>query len=390
VKRKVVLVGIGLLVAMAAGAAYFWPFNSNSAMLRLPGIVEIQEVRLGSKVGGRVREIAEIDGRPLEGKVVEPYQPLVYFDGPELRAQFEQAKAKAEAAKAAYERARSGPREEEKEWARQAAQSARLNYERLKAGPREEEKRQAKSELDSAQADWKQAIEDYERINKLYQQRSASRSEYDAAISTRDRTHARFRAARARWDLLQRNRQEDIDQALAEWKKAEAKVLEMAKNRDEDIAEAKARWEEAQAKVSEIQANLEELVVKAPKRAIVEIVTVRKGDLVPPNQPIIRVLYLEDLWVKAYVPEPDLGKIHLGQKVEVTIDTYKNKRFPGEVYFISPVSEFTPRNVQSMDERRHQVFAIKVRLHSGTDIFHAGMAAEVFVPKDLSPGSYPH
>src|SRR5262249_8595204 len=121
-----------------------------------------------------------------------------------------------------------------------------------------------------------------------------------------------------------------------------------------------------------------------PELAVVEVLAVRKGDLVPPNQPILRILHSEDLWVKVYVPETELGKVRLGQKVEVTIDSYPGKQFPGQVIQIASESEFTPRNVQSVDDRRHQVFAVKVAVPQPADpkerIFKAGMAAEVCLP----------
>jgi len=109
------------------------------------------------------------------------------------------------------------------------------------------------------------------------------------------------------------------------------------------------------------------------------VISVRVGDLVAPNQPIVRLLYPEDLWVKAYVPETELHKVRLGQQVEVLIDN-STKRFKGTVYYIAPISEFTPRNVQSVDERHHQVFAIKIRVDNTEDMFHSGMAAEVLLP----------
>jgi multidrug resistance efflux pump len=94
---------------------------------------------------------------------------------------------------------------------------------------------------------------------------------------------------------------------------------------------------------------------------------------------VVRVLRADDLWVKAYVSEVDLGKVHLGHEVELTIDSFPSKRFQGVVAQIASASEFTPRNIQSVDERRHQVFAIKVRVDDPQGIFKSGMAADVWV-----------
>jgi multidrug resistance efflux pump len=127
----------------------------------------------------------------------------------------------------------------------------------------------------------------------------------------------------------------------------------------------------------------------APEDAVVDVLAVRKGDLIPPNQPILRVLRAGDLWVKAYVPETQLGKVRLGQKAEVTMDSYPGRGFQGTVTYISAEAEFTPRNVQSLEERQHQVFAIKVTVPQPTNpeerVFKSGMSAEVYIPLQEAP-----
>ena len=384
-KRKTLILGGVVLAVLATGVGFFWPFGNRGDILRLPGIVEVQEVRLGSKVSGRVKEVVGKSGSPnngsnLEGEIVEAGQPLVIFDIPELEAQYAQAKARMDNARADYDKAKITVPQEVLV-AKQTSESAKAAFERAKAGPRKEEKEQAASDLETAKAELKQAREDYERIHALYEKRSVSRAEYDAALSTRDRATGKVNAAQARVNLMKKYRKEDIDQAQAEWLKAQAKWKELERTQNEDVALAKTRWQEAKAKVEELEANVKEAVVIAPKKARVDVISVRKGDLVSPNQPIVRLLYLEDLWIKAYVPETQLRLIHYGQlpEVEVLIDG-SSKRFKGKVYYISPVSEFTPRNVQSVDERHHQVFAIKIRVDNSEDVFHSGMAAEVLLP----------
>jgi HlyD family secretion protein len=363
VTRKALLLLGMVLAAVTAALGFFWPFSGRGSILRLPGIVEIQEVRLGSKLGGRVEKIVV-----QEGQLVEPGQPLVYFEVPELRAQREQQQARLEQALADWEKAKNGPREEEKQAARAAMAAARAKLDRLEAGWREEEKRQARNELETAEADSKQAVEEFDRIANLYRQKTVSRSEYDAA-----RAHCEM--------LTAGSRKEDIAEARGEWNHAKAKYDELlAGTRYEDRLAAEARVAEARGKLRELDVNLAEAVVKAPDRAVVDVVAVRKGDLVPPNQPVIRVLRADDLWVKVYVPETDLGKIRMNQEVEVTTDAYPDRRFQGVVTHIAPISEFTPRNVQSVDERRHQVFGVKVHIPDPQGSFKSGMAAEVILP----------
>jgi multidrug resistance efflux pump len=368
---------VALLGAAALALGFFWPFGRQQAAFRLPGVVEIQEVRLGSKIGGRVDKV-EI----LEGAIAEPGQALVVFAVPELQAQRQQLQARLLQAEADLEKAKNGPRAEEKEAARAAVDAARARWQRLKAGWREEEKRQARSERETSEADLKLAREEFDRVDRLYRQGSSSRAEYDSARAARDRALGHYSAAVAHFDMLQAgSREEDIAEAAAQLKQAQANYdLLLAGTRSEDLAAAEARVAEMRGKLSEIEANLNEAIVRAPERVLVEVVAVRKGDVVQPNQPILRVLRADDLWVKAYVPEPELGQVRLNQPAEVTVDAYPGKRFHGTIMYIAAESEFTPRNVQSADERKHQVFALKIRIADAQGVFKSGMAAEVILP----------
>jgi multidrug resistance efflux pump len=367
-----------VLVILGGGGAAAWRYTHQPPThLSLPGLVETQEVRLSSKVGGRVAR-TEI----REGAIVTPGQPLVVFDAPELRTQLLQCQAKLAAAQADLDRTRNGPRYEEKESARAALASADARYQRLKAGYRSEEIDQAQAETDSAEAELAAAERDWQRGEKLLGDRSIGRAEYDTLVGSRDKLKGKFVAAKAKLNLYKAgSRPEDIAEAAAEVERMRANY-ELLKqgSRSEDIAAAEAKVAELQARVDELKVNLEEAVIRAPERAVVEVLAVRTGDVVAANQPVVRVLRADDLWVKVYVPETELGKLRLGQKVEVTIDSYPDRRFQGEVYQINSASEFTPRNVQSADERRHQVFGVRVRVADPQGVFKSGMAATVSIP----------
>jgi multidrug resistance efflux pump len=379
VKRKVLVACLALALVGAAAGWYFWPFGQAHA-LRLPGIVEIQEVRLGSKVGGRVARIMV-----TEGELVYPGQQLVEFEIPELLNQKAQLTANLQAMRAEALRADNGPRPEEKRAGEQAMQAARARYERAKFGWREEEKRQAASDLAVAKAEQVRAEKELERLSRLVQANSATQSDVEAATAARDKARGQVSSLSARNEMLQRgSRPEDINEAYAEWKKARANYELLKKGtRAEDLAQAHSRVAEAMAKLNEVETNIREGIVSVPKelgKAIVEVLAVRPGDLVPANQPIVRVLRAEDLWVKVFVPETELGDIRLGQQVDVRIDAYPHKQFSGQVIQKATISEFTPRNVQSLEERRYQVFAVKIRVEDPQGVFNAGMAAEVMIP----------
>lgn len=379
--KKIAIVLVVILIVIGAGLAAFWPFRDGN-VLRLPGIVEIQEVRLGSKLGGRVAKILV-----NEGDIVSPGQAVVVFETPELENQKRQMQARVDAAEADWLRMKNGARVEEKAAARAAADSAKARYAKMKNGWREEEKSQAISEWKTAKADHEQSLSEWTRVSQLYRDRSASRTEYDAALAYRDRAKGRVDAARAKMEMLERgSRKEDKAEMKAEWERAYARFKELDNgSRLEDIALARAKLDETKRKVEEIDINLREATVIVPEkfgRAVVEVLAVRPGDLVPPNQPVARVLRAEDLWVKIFVPETKYGLVTLGKKVEVTVDSHPGVRFQGVVMQRSNISEFTPRNVQSVDERRHQVFAVKIQVADPQGVFNAGMAAEVSIPLD--------
>jgi multidrug resistance efflux pump len=374
---KQVSVVLLLVAGMAAGLAFFWPFGGNGETLRLPGVVEIQEVRLGSKIGGRVAEVFV-----KEGEEVKAGQPLVRLDAPELEAQREQLAAKLQQAESALDKARNGSRTEEKDSARAAMESAQAKVKRLKAGSRAEEIRQARSDLDMATADARLAREDFDRADRMFRSSSMPRSDYDRARATQERTQGKVAADRAKLDLLLAGtRPEEVEEAEADLRKADANLrLLVAGTRSEDLAAAEATAAEARGRLHEVETNLREATVSAPEPAVVEVLAVRKGDLVTPNQCMLRVLRTADLWVKVYVPETELPKVRLNQTVHLTVDGYPGRPFEGTVLQINSASEFTPRNVQSVDERKHQVFGVRIRVADNQGVFKSGMAADVYVP----------
>jgi multidrug resistance efflux pump len=375
-RATLVMIALVLIVAILS-LGYFWPFGKEGNGPRYFGIVEIQEVRLGSKLGGRIEEVLV-----KEGAEVAANQVLVRFETPELDAQKAQLEARLQAAEAARDRAQAGPRGEEIEAAEFALAAAEARYQRMKAGWRKEEREQAQNELQAANTDLQLTREVFNRIDRLYRmgpKGAATQEEFDAALASRNRAQARKDAAQARVEMLNAgNRPEDIAEAKAEAERARAQLkLLKAGTRKEDKAEAQALVAEIQAKLLELNANLREASIRAPGAAVVDVVAVRKGDVVPPNQPVIRILRAQDLWVRIYVPETELGQVKLGQACRVTVDGYPGEVFSGKVMHIAAISEFTPRNVQSLDERKHQVFGVKIHIDDPRGVFKSGMAAEV-------------
>ncbi len=378
--KRIAIIGTSVVaVLLIAGLAWYFTFNRQTT-LRLPGIVEIQEVRLGSKLGGRVAEILV-----QEGATVSAGDRLLVFEAPELKNQRLQMEAKLLAAEAEWMRVLAGARQEEKDAAIATAAAAKARWERVKFGWRKEEIAQIEHDYKSAEADYSQALKEWERLSQLLSTKAVSPTDYEAALALRDRTKGRADSAKAKLEMVHRgSRIEDIDEANAEWKRVQAKVVELLNgSRWEDIQLAQARVDEIQAKIAEIDISIKEATVVVPTnfgKAVVEVLAVRPGDLVAPNQPVVRVLQADDLWVKVFVPETVYGQLTLNKKVKVAIDSHPGVFLEGEVQQRANISEFTSRNVQSIDERRHQVFAVKIRVNDRKGVLNAGMAAEVTVP----------
>src|SRR5262249_50391674 len=192
------------------------------------------------------------------------------------------------AAEADWLKARNGPRLEEKAEARAALAASEAKLQRMEAGWREEEKRQARNDAEAADADFQLWTEEYARVDSLAKQgRAVSQTEYDTTRANRDRARGRYESAKAKLDMMMKgSRPEDIAEARAERDRQKAKVALLdAGTRQEDIALAEAQVAETRAKLSEVEANLREAVVRAPERILIEVLAVRKGDILPPNQP---------------------------------------------------------------------------------------------------------
>jgi HlyD family secretion protein len=372
-------IAIGLIVLATAGVAAgaFFYLNHEQKELQLPGTVERQEVRLSSRVGGRVSKVLV-----RESQVIEPEQAIVELEMPELDAQRAQLVAQRTAAEAVLARLEKGARPEEFAAAEAAVAAAKARADRMQKGFREEEKEQAKREVESFQAELLNAQQDVAREQAVLPKGGTTQASYDAARARVSRLQAQVSAAAARSRMMETGyRPEEIAETVAEQARLQANLdLLKAGTRQEDIDEARAKVTGLAAQIAEIDIKRAERTVIAPERCVVEVLSVRPGDIVAANQPVARVLRADDLWVKAYISEVDLGRIKLGQEVEVTIDTFPGKRFKGVVTYIASASEFTPRNVQTIDERRHQVFGFKVRVDDPQGIFKSGMAADVWLP----------
>ena len=216
----------------------------------------------------------------------------------------------------------------------------------LEAGPRKEEIATAKAEWEAQVAQFDFAHADAKRAEELFAQKTTSAMDRDQAVSKANALGKATAAAKSRYDLL------------------------LAGTRPEQIAQARAQ-------LAELDTQLREMRVVAPTNCVLEVLSVKVGDVLAPNREVATVLLTSHTFARVFVPEPWLGRIKLGDKAQVRVDAFPGRDFEGQVEFIGRAAEFTPRNVQTVEERVKQVFPVKVRLDASSGELRAGMAVDV-------------
>lgn len=338
------------------------------------GTVETREIQVGSKIGGRVLAV------PVEeGQTVKAGTLLVRFECDELKAQRAQAAAQADAARAELMRLLHGNRREEIAQAEAAAKAEQSAVEEARNGPRTQEVQQASADYAAAKADAGNAADVFRRMATLAAKDEISQQEFDDARAKRDAAAEHAEAARQRLELLRAGtRPEDLQTAEERFQQAQAAAALARKGaRPEDIAAARARLAEAEGHVNELDVRLKEAELRAPADAVVEVLSVRPGDLAPAGRIIVTMLEPSQLWVKVYVQETELGRVHIGETASVQVDAFPGRSFSGRVGQIDSEAEFLPRNVQTRNDREHEVFGAKVYVDNASGILKSGMSATV-------------
>jgi HlyD family secretion protein len=209
--------------------------------------------------------------------------------------------------------------------------------------------------------------------SELRARRDLAAAQIDTAIRDADAAAAQLEFLRAdakrQKDLLARRVVSPNDAERAD---------SAAKTQEKNVEAAQMRIIQARAQLADIEAQLKEMQVVAPAESVLEVLTVKVGDVLPPNGEVATLLLPQHLWVRVYVPETWLGKIKLGEQIHLRVDSFPGKDFPGVVEQINRQAEFTPRNVQTVEDRIKQVFGVKIRLPNDDDRLRAGMAADVY------------
>ena len=355
-RKRLIVIAIVLLVGIAG---YVWA-SSRPKPLVASGTVEARDIRVGSKVGGRIEQVLV-----REGDRVEVNQVLATFDDRELKANLD-------ASLANLQKLQHGFRPEEVEQARAQAAQAQADFDLKKNGARREDIDAAKADTDRAKADSARTESTWKRVSDLSNQDVFSKQQRDDAEGAWRNAQAAQRSAEQKLAALQNGfRPEEVASAEHQFHAAAAKAQEYERgSRREDIAQAKAQYEYDAAHYRERQ-------VVSPAVSTVEVMDIRPGDLIAPNVPVVTLLESDQLYIRIYVPETEIGRVKLGEKVSVSLDAFPKQPFDGEVEQISQQSEFLPRNVQTREERVHQMVGVKIRVHDDQGRIRPGMAADV-------------
>lgn len=299
-----------ILLLAAAGAGVWYYMNRPAEAetdLAASGTVEATDAQLGFQVPGRLLEITV-----REGDRVRAGQILARLDPSESDARRAQAAAQVEA--------------------------ARAQLTELERGARREEVVQARAALDAAQDRLANAESDYQRTKILFDGGAVSRETLDNARLAREVAGSQRTQAAEQLQLVQKG------------------------PREERIEQARAQVSQAQAALQAAEVMQGNMTLAAPFDAVVTVRNREPGEIVQAGSPVLTLMNPGDRWVRIYVREDRVGAVHLGDRAVITSDTFPGKTYQGQVAFIASEAEFTPKNVQTTEERVKLVYAVKVRV----------------------------
>ena len=313
-----------------------------------------------------------------EGHSVTKGKILIKLESAEAEADVAAAEAVLAQAAATLKKIEAGARTEEIRRAEAAVRQVTQEYEMALKGARSQEIGAARAKAETARAEKERAKGEYERFQRLYEENVASFQEKDQAQHRHEAAKGNYEAALEQLDMLvQGTREEQIAIAKAALDRAEATLEELQSgSRVEDIDAARAARDFAKARLDSASVMLREMRVVSPMDGLVESIDVHPGDLVEPG-PTIRIVDPDDLELVVYVSAALLGHLRPDQEVTLTTDSHGEESFRGRIAHIASQGEFTPRNLQTEEERVQQVFGVTITLDSADGKLRAGMTATV-------------
>ena len=383
-RKRILILGMVLAVAVAAVYAFRGAGRTPDNRIVVSGNIELTQVDIAFKTAGRLIE-RTVD----EGDAVKKGQLIARLDREQLVAQRAREQAGLELAQSQMAQAATAL-----EWQRATVtsdleqrnadvRSNEARLEELRTGSRPEEKQEARAAVEAAQAEFDRAAKDWERAQTLYKNDDISTSQYDQFRSRWANADAALKQARQREALvLAGPRTEQIQAAQGQVERARAAVgvaeanrLE-TKRRAQEITSRRADMERSKAALALIDTQLADTEAVSPVDGVVLVKAADVGEVLAPGTTVVTIGDIDHPWLRGYVNETDLGKVKLGAKVKITTDSYPGKVYDGRVTFIASEAEFTPKQIQTKQERVKLVYRVKIELENPRHELKSNMPAD--------------
>ncbi len=359
-----------ILLAAISGGIWWWrdAHSSDPNHIYVSGNLELTLVDMSFKMAGRMTEL-DVN----EGDWVKRDQVIARLDPVQLQHQRTRDEAAVSSAESNYRQMvtsiayQKATLESDIAARRAELNEAQAKLDEMLNGSRRQDVQQAEAAVSDARAQLEFARADWDRMQALYKNEDISRQQYDQARTKFDSAAAMLRQAQERSSLVKEGpRQEEIAGARAAFAKAQAALraaeanrLELRRKEQELVARA-AEVNRSKAQEGISQSQLEDTVVATPIDGVVLVKSAEAGEVLAAGTTIVTVGDLDHPWLRAYINETDLGRVKLGQKVKLTTDSFKGKAYWGTVSFISSEAEFTPKQIQTKEERVKLVYRIKI------------------------------
>jgi HlyD family secretion protein len=365
------IIPIIILVAVAAGAAYYLygrlhPADTNT--LTVSGNLELTQVDISFKVPGKLIEL-DVD----EGYYVKKGQVIARIDKDQVESQRNRDQASLNNSQFQFDQMETSV-----QWQRRTLESdvalrtaelraSQARLAALVAGSRPQEIQESRAAVADATAQHDQAKADWDRAQDLFKNDDISKQQYDQYRMRLDSTAAVLRQSDERLALtVEGPRKEDIDAARADVVRAQAAVesaeanrIEL-KRREQDVLAHRADVSRARAQVAMTDTQINDTVVIAPIDGVVLVKSAEVGEVLAAGTTVVTIGDIDHPWLRAYVNESDLGRVKYGQAATLTTDSFPGKSYPGRISFIASEAEFTPKQIQTREERVKLVYRIKI------------------------------
>jgi HlyD family secretion protein len=379
VRPRALKLGAAVALVVTLGLTTAWAvrhFKTDETTLPLSGTIEGIQVDVSTKIMGRIAELPVREGDPVRSGRV-----LVRFDADELRGELRRAEAAVATAEAQLRDLVAGARPQEIREAEEQVARAEARLADLLAGSRQQEIEQARANLRNTEATRVWTERDFQRTKDLFAKELVAAQEVDRARQAYEVAAANEVSARERLALVSAGpREHEVAAARADVRAARERVMLLrAGPRSDAVAAARSQSSQAEAALTIARTRLAEATIVSPIDGVVLRKNLEAGETANPGVPIVTLLDTHNLWLRAFVPETEIGRVRVGQRATISIDSYPGRAFPGTVSEISSEAEFTPKNVQTKKERVNLVFRIKIAVPSADGVLKPGMPADAVV-----------